>query len=109
MYFGSSWLMLMYPAVAPALEPAQLRLAPVSPVYPRLMLMPPGNSRWKSAEYCWTRGAPRFGSTKKTSPPVPVRRPSVLPLGCTTPPGNGLLSVTVGTLDVDCGTLVCDE
>ena len=36
-------------------------------------------------------------------------RPSELPLGCTSPFGNGLLSDTVGTPDETCGTLVCDE
>jgi hypothetical protein len=49
-----------------------------------------------------------FGSTKKISPPVPVRRPRLLPLGCTRPFGNGLLIVTVGT-PVGCGTSVVAE
>src|SRR3954453_12557751 len=89
-------------------DPPQLRSLPVSPVYPTLTLMPPGSSRCRSTEYCCTRGAPLFGSTKKTSPPVPVRSPSVLPLVGVRPFGNGLLIDTVGT-PLGCGTGVVAE
>src|SRR5436309_1893695 len=90
-------------------EPPQLRFEPVKPVYPIDTLTPPGSSRWRSKEYCCTRGAPLFGSTKYTSPPTPVSRPRLLPLGCTSPFGNGLLIDTVGTPLVDCGTSVVAE
>src|SRR4029077_7337102 len=90
-------------------EPPQLKLEPVRPVYPTDTVMPPGSSRCKSAEYCCTRGAPLFGSTKYTSPPTPVSRPSELPLGCTSPFGNGLLIETVGTPLATCGTSVVAE
>ena len=68
----------------------------------------PGSSRWTSTENCWTRGAPLFGSTKKMSPPVPVSRPRELPVGCTSPFGNGLLSEIVGTPCGCCSVVVAE-
>ena len=47
--------------------------------------------------YCCTYGAPFDGSTKRMSPPAPVSRPRLLPVGCTMPFGNGLSIVVVGT------------
>ena len=101
-YFGSSWLMLISAFARSA--PAQVAAGEAGVAEPTGSCRR-GSSRCRSTEYCCTRGAPLFGSTKLMSPPTPVSRPSVLPLGCTSPFGNGLLIVTVGTLHVDCCTI----
>src|ERR1019366_1101533 len=60
------------------------------------MATPNGSSRCTSNEYCCTRGERAFGSMMERLCPMPVRSPSVLPVGLARPLGNGLVRLLAG-------------
>jgi hypothetical protein len=76
-------------------------------MYVAVIAMPCPSSCWTSVDHCCTRGAERFGSTKLMLPFKPESAPALFPLGCNTPLGNGLLSVTVGVGLVCCRRVFC--